>query len=54
MGWEERNLEKAIENRRRKMFGHLLRTDEFVRSVIDGKRKGGRRRLRTAFSDPIK
>lgn len=36
----ERNLLKTIQYRRGEMFGYLLRNEEFVRIIIEGKIEG--------------
>jgi hypothetical protein len=53
---EGRSLLKTIENRRGKMLGHLLRHDEYIKIMVEGKVEGRRKRgrPRRTYMDQIK
>lgn len=41
---EKRTILNTIENRRGKMIGHLMRHDNYFRTILEGKIKGKRGR----------
>jgi hypothetical protein len=53
---EKRSLLKVIENRRGKMIGHLLRHDDLIKVIIEGKIEGRRKRgrPRRAYMEQLK
>ncbi|KAI5631681.1 reverse transcriptase (RNA-dependent DNA polymerase) domain-containing protein [Phthorimaea operculella] len=53
---EKRTIFNVIENRRGNMLGHLLRHDDLLKTIIEGKIEGrrGRGRPRRAYMDQVK
>ncbi|PZC78062.1 hypothetical protein B5X24_HaOG202597 [Helicoverpa armigera] len=45
-----RQLLHSIENRRGKMIGHLIRHDDFIKNIVEGKVEGKRGRGRPRYS----